>query len=103
MSKQEIKQAIQNAVQAIPHGQSIRKIRLFGSYLHGDATPSSDIDLIMDFDESGHIGLFALGDIEDALRNLLKRQVDIVTSKGLKKYMRDKVLNEAETLYERKG
>lgn len=103
MSKQEIKQAVQQAVVKMPHGKDIRRVRLFGSHLHGDARPDSDVDLILDFDEAAIIGLFDLVDIEDFFRQALQREVDIVTADGLKRYIRDKVLNEAETLYELKG
>ncbi|MBI3335088.1 MAG: nucleotidyltransferase domain-containing protein [Candidatus Portnoybacteria bacterium] len=103
MSKQDIQKAVKEAVAKMPHGKDIRRVRLFGSHLHGDAKPTSDVDLIVDFDEAAIISLFDLVDIEDFFRQALQSEVDIVTAKGLKRYIRDKVLNEAETLYERKG
>lgn len=102
MSTQEIKKAVHQAVQNMPDGDIIERIRLFGSYLHGDAKKDSDVDLIIDFDKEAVVGLFKLVDIEDAFREALGKEVDIVTADGLKEYIRDKVLNEATTLYERK-
>ena len=42
----------------------IRKLSLFGSYLHGDFGPESDIDLLVEF-ETDHIpGLISLSGME---------------------------------------
>ena len=46
----------------------IRKLLLFGSVLHGDSRPDSDIDLLVEFDP-GHIpGFFKFAHRERALR-----------------------------------
>lgn len=103
MSKDKIKRAIERAVKAMPYGKDVCRVRLFGSHLHGDAGDDSDIDLIIDFDEQAKVGLFKLIDIEDAFRKELQCEVDVVTPGGIKQYIRDKVLGEAETLYERAG
>lgn len=101
MGKKEIQRALASAIRTMPHGQAIRRVRLFGSYLHGTARPDSDIDLLLDFDESAHISLFDLVRIQDALAERLGATVDVGTSEGLSKYISDRVLAEAETLYER--
>lgn len=101
MSKQEIKEAVQQAVRTMPHGQSIERVRLFGSHLHGDSKPTSDVDLIVDLDEKASIGFFAFYDIIESFSNALDRKVDVTTARGLSRFIRDKVLREAETLYER--
>lgn len=101
MSKDELKKAIQQAVQATPHPEKIQRVRLFGSYLHGDNRLDSDIDLIVDFFNTASMGFFEFFDVEQAFSQALGKKVDLVTAKGLKKYIRKKVLAEAETLYER--
>lgn len=101
MSKQEIKEAVKQAVRIMPQGKSIRRVRLFGSHLHGTARPDSDIDLLLDFDESARVSLFDLVDIQDMFTQTLGKEVDIGTPEGLSKYIRDRVLAEAEILYER--
>lgn len=101
MSKKDIKRVIENAVNTMPHGKAIRRVRLFGSHLHGNARPGSDIDLLVDFDESVRIGLFDLVHIQDKFAESLGTEVDLGTSDGLSKYIRDRVLAEAEILYER--
>ncbi len=99
MSKQEIKEAIQQSLQGLPFAERIERIRLFGSYLHDSARPDSDIDLLVDFNKP--VSFFQLGDIEDGLERALGRKVDVVTLKALSRHFRDDVLREAETVYER--
>jgi predicted nucleotidyltransferase len=101
MGKQEIKQKIQAAMQSAPQKENVKSVRLFGSQLHGDAKQTSDIDLLVDFDESAPVGYFEIVRLQAMLEKTLGSQVDIVTPRALSKYFRDAVLKEAETVYER--
>lgn len=101
MSRKELTKAIQDAVAAADHGYAIKSVRLFGSQVRGEAKPDSDVDLIVEFDSSATIGLFAMSDIEDVFQRYLKLKADITTPDGLDDLMRDQVLAEAETIYER--
>lgn len=101
MSKDELKRAIQQAVQQLPQRGEINKILLFGSHLHGDATEESDIDLLIELQKPITIGLFEFARIERELAEALKKKVDLTTPDSLSKYIRDDVLAEAEVLYEK--
>ncbi len=70
-----------------------RLARIFGSEARGDARVGSDIDLLIEMD-SGR-GYFDLVRMEDELKELLGRSVDVVTVEALSPYMRDRVLAEA--------
>ncbi len=75
----------------------VRNIRVFGSVARGDATPDSDLDLLIDVDR-GHgycdmAGFAALG-VEDQLGVFTQ----VATPRGLKLRMRDRVLREAVAL-----
>jgi predicted nucleotidyltransferase len=74
----------------------IRNIRVFGSVARGEANPESDIDLLVEY-VPGHGG-FAFVDFCDAVEQLLRRKVDVVTEKSLHPVIRDKVLAEAVPL-----
>lgn len=102
MSKQEIQKAVCKAMENMPHKDAIRRIRLFGSHLHGDAKPDSDVDLLVDFEKDAGIGFFALYDIEEALKKALATEVDLVTPKALSEFFRDQVIAEAQVLYEKR-
>lgn len=80
----------------------IRKLSLFGSILGNGFRSESDVDILVDFD-SGHIPGFALIRMQDELSKLFGgRSIDLVTAKFLNHRIRDRVLNTAQVLYERK-
>jgi predicted nucleotidyltransferase len=73
-----------------------RNVRVFGSVARHEADEHSDIDFLVDM-ESGR-SLLDLGGLLMDLRELLGRDVDIVTERGLKSRIRERVLQEAVTL-----
>ncbi len=79
---------------AAKHGA--RNVRVFGSVARGEARPDSDVDFLVDM-EPGRT-LLDLGGLLMDLRDLLGREVDVVTEHGLKPRIRDRVLKEAELL-----
>jgi uncharacterized protein len=73
-----------------------KNIRVFGSVTRGEAKSDSDIDFLVDLDPGR--SLFDLGGLSMDLQQILGRDVDIVTEKGLHWYIRDQVLAEAMNL-----
>ena len=73
-----------------------RNVRIFGSVVRGQADAQSDIDILVDM-EPGRT-LFDLGGLWWELNELLPVKVDVVTEKGLKPRIKDRVLNEAVPL-----
>src|SRR5439155_23759061 len=73
-----------------------RNVRVFGSVVHGEAKSGSDVDFLVDM-EPGR-SLFDLGGLLMDLQELLGRKVDVVTEKGLHRYIRQRVLDEAVLL-----
>src|ERR1035437_9664771 len=78
----------------------IRKLAVFGSALHGDARPDSDLDVLVEF-EPGHVpGLFRLAGMELEPSALLRgRQVDLNTPLCLSGHSGEEVVAEAEPVY----
>jgi hypothetical protein len=70
-----------------------RNIRIFGSVARGEADTASDVDFLVDM-ESGR-SLLDLGGLQIELESLLGCRVDVVTERGLKLRIRDRVLSEA--------
>jgi len=54
---------------------NLNKIGLFGSYARDEATPDSDIDIVVDFNKSTMFGLIA---IKNDIEEYFKTHVDIV-------------------------
>ncbi len=71
-------------------------IRVFGSAARGEDRPDSDVDFLVDM-EPGR-SLLDMGGLLMELRELLGRDVDVVTERGLKPRIRDRVLKEAVPL-----
>ena len=73
-----------------------RNVRVFGSEARGDATPASDLDLLVDMDKDRSLlDLVGLGqDLED----LLGRRVDVVTEAGLNSRLRAAIVASARPL-----
>lgn len=78
----------------------IRKLSLFGSALRDQLKPDSDIDLLVEFDESHIPGLITLAGMEIELSDKIGRKVDIRTPRDLSRYFRDEVVRQAEVQYE---
>jgi predicted nucleotidyltransferase len=79
---------------AAQHGA--RHVRVFGSVARGEADERSDVDFLVDL-ETGR-SLLDLGGLLMDLQSLLGRPVDVITEKGLKSRIRDRVLDEAMLL-----
>jgi predicted nucleotidyltransferase len=71
----------------------VRSLALFGSVARDEAGPESDIDLLVEFERS--IGLFGFVELQQCLEDLLGCRVDLVTSEGLKRQLRARILSDA--------
>ena len=77
----------------------IKRMAFFGSVLRGDFTPTSDVDILVEF-EKGQTPGFEFFRMQEKLSELLGRKVDLNTLGDLSRYYRDKVLREAVTVYD---
>ena len=79
----------------------IIKLAFFGSLLRDDFDNTSDIDVLVIFEDGYVPGFFGLFEMQDELSILLEgRKVDLCTPKDLSRYFRDDVLNTMEVEYE---
>lgn len=62
----------------------IRELSLFGSALRDDFRPDSDVDLLVAFEADAPWDLWDLTAMEDELRQLFGRKVDVVEKRALK-------------------
>ena len=76
----------------------IRRLALFGSVLRADFGPTSDVDVLVEF-EPDHVPELAFFTMQQELSTLIGRPVDLNTPGFLSRYFRESVLKEAEPLY----
>lgn len=79
--------------------QPVEKAWVFGSYARGEETPDSDVDILVELDYSQPIGLQYV-QMKLDLQNLLAKKVDLVSSRGLSKYLKTYVDSEKMMIYE---
>jgi len=91
-------QVDRDAVNAFCRRHHVRRLALFGSVLRDDFTPTSDVDVLVEF-EPGHVPGLAFFSMEAELTGILGRKVDLNTPSFLSRYFRDRVLAEAEDQY----
>ena len=77
----EIKNAKANLKPELINRYKVSSIGLFGSVVRDDFSPSSDIDIIVDF--SSPIGIEFV-DLADYIERRLQKKVDLVSRKGIK-------------------
>ncbi len=77
----------------------IRRLSLFGSFLHGDFRPDSDIDFLVEFDPAHIPGFIRLAGMENELSKILGRKADMRTPQDLSRYFRKEVVETAEVQY----
>jgi uncharacterized protein len=95
MNIQALRQQREEILQiAAKHGA--RRVRIFGSVARGEADAVSDLDLLVEM-EPGR-SLLDLGGLLMELQDLLGCHVDVVTEKGLRERIRERVLKEAVAL-----
>lgn len=93
--RQQIFRTLQ-AHQETIRGLGARKLGLFGSFARNEATETSDLDFLVEF-EPGAKSFDNYMDLKALLEELFGRRVDLVLSSVIKPRLRDKILQ--ETVY----
>ena len=89
-------ETIQRYFQTCP----VIKAYLFGSYVKNTVTAVSDIDILVELDYSKNVGLEFI-QMQLDLEKLLSQKVDLVSARGLSKYMFPIIESEKELIYAR--
>jgi predicted nucleotidyltransferase len=71
----------------------VKKIGIFGSFARNEQSDDSDIDILVEFYEPIGWDFF---DLQEYLKNILQRKVDLVTEKALKPQIKTAILNEVK-------
>ncbi|MCC6299326.1 MAG: nucleotidyltransferase domain-containing protein [Anaerolineales bacterium] len=81
---------------------NIKKLAFFGSVLRDDFNPQSDVDVLVEFEGDKTPG-FAFFDLQEELKGLFNREVDLHTFRGVEAsrnpYRRRAILDSAQVYY----
>ena len=84
-------------------GQPIKRAWLFGSSSRGEERPDSDIDILVQYDESAGISLFTISRMMIQMKKLLGHDVDLVELDRLLPFAAESVNHDKILIYERKN
>ncbi len=91
-SLQEIRKIIEEHKEVLRKSFSVKDIGIFGSYVRREEQKTSDIDILVDFEEP--VGFFEFVDLEEYLEKILGTKVDLVSKKALKPHIGQRILEE---------
>lgn len=98
VSKQCLSEDVKEKIISVLVKHGIKKISIFGSYVRNEATPSSDLDILVEFPEEisllDHVGL------EMELSEALGMKIDLLSQNGISPFMKNHILDEAIVIYE---
>ncbi|PSF32680.1 nucleotidyltransferase [Aphanothece hegewaldii CCALA 016] len=82
---------------------NITEFALFGSVLRDDFHADSDIDVLVTFTPESDHTLFDLVHMENELKNLFGRDVDLISRRGIERSLnylrRNEILSSAQVIY----
>jgi predicted nucleotidyltransferase len=91
-------------LQAFCQKAKITELCLFGSILRDDFRPDSDLDILVTFTPSNNMSLLQFVDLEYQLKDLLRRDVDLIEKSVVEKdfnwIRRQEILNNYQVIYE---
>jgi predicted nucleotidyltransferase len=96
ISSQSVLRLKRTQILQIAARNGVERLRVFGSVARGTDDAQSDIDFLVEL--APNRGLLDLGNFLYEVRSLLGKEVDVVTEKGLRRRIRDRVLAEAVDL-----
>jgi uncharacterized protein len=81
---------LKNKIREILKKNGIVRAGVFGSYARGEQRKNSDIDILVEFDDS----LLKLIKLERELKNEINLKVDLLTYNGIHPLLKKRILNE---------
>jgi predicted nucleotidyltransferase len=90
----EIKQVLQTQKPFLYKRYGVTELGVFGSYVRGEQSPDSDVDILIELTDPPRISLLGLVNLENYLSDLLGLKVDVAIKKNLKKRIGRRILQE---------
>lgn len=90
---------IQKKIEPILEQYPVKRVAVFGSFARGEQKQSSDIDFLIDI--ARDVSMLAFLELRDRLQERLGHTIDLVEYSSLKPLIRENVLRDAITIYDK--
>ena len=90
-TKESIKETIKRFKPILREKFKVKEIGIFGSYVRGEESEESDVDILVEFSEP--IG-WEFIDLMEFIEKILGKRVHLATVRALKPQLREKILTE---------
>lgn len=91
---EDIKNTLAENRQELQREYKIKEIGIFGSYVRGEQKKQSDVDILVEFEETANLSLLDFIGLENRLSDILGIKVDLVEKQTLKPRIGKHVLEE---------
>ncbi len=91
MEQSNLEQIVKEALPVLEKA-GVTKAALFGSYVRGDNTTNSDVDILVDLPRGKT--LFDLVGLKQDLEEVLQKKVDVVEYEGLHPLLKNSILKD---------
>ncbi len=92
-SVEEVKSILKEHKAEVVRKYRVSEIGIFGSFVRGEQREKSDVDILVTF--SGTLDVFKYLELEDHLKKLLHRKVDLVRKGAIRPELKKRILKEA--------
>ena len=79
---------------------TVDKAWLFGSCARGEATPESDVDVLVRFQVNARVTLFSYASMQHKMEQLLNKRVDLGGRRIIKKFARESAEADKVLIYD---
>lgn len=97
-SLDEIRNVLRHHMPGLMQQYGIKSMGIFGSYVRGQQKMKSDLDLLVEFDNTIPLSLFDIAGIEHELSCLVGVHVDLVERDAIRPALKKRIMSEAVPL-----
>jgi len=97
-----MKKGLREKMLKICEGNDISFMAIFGSFVRGEENRRSDIDIAIEFSDKSHKDFFDLIHIEDELKKIFGRKVDLGIFSAINPHIIEDVKKEMRVIYEKR-
>lgn len=94
MTQAKIREKIHEQLPLLREKYHVKKIGIFGSFVHGKQKKGSDLDILVEFETP--IGFFDFVRLENLLSRSLRKKVDLVSKKAVKPAVKKEIFKEVQ-------